>query len=227
MNFDRERNCFYHLRDNLSDQAKAEYELGVGNLIQRYNTAIYENRFIAGGVVEIFTLALMRSVGIEIEAHGARGVGGDLKLHSGEMFSVKGCFTKTSNVILVNTRDDSYTPWTTATLFVVSNYGIIYGDPTMVEDNDLVRVQDNLQIKRRAFVGFASDPSNLIPMRIPLKPPADKEGTNRKASDDVAIQLMKELDMSTLSDLVLSDLTEKSMSNDSTAQLSLNLDENE
>ena len=211
------------MRDNLSNEAKTEYERGVSNLIQRYNTAIYENRFIAGGVVEIFTLALMRSVGIEIEAHGARGVGGDLRLHSGEMFSIKGCFTKTSNVILVNTRDDSYTPWTTATLFVVSNYGIIYGDPTMVGTDDLVRVQDNLQIKRKAFVGFANDPTNLIPMRIPLKPPADKEGTNRKASDDVAIQLMNELELKTLSDLVLSDLTENSTTDDSDQQLSMDI----
>ena len=66
-NFDIERNCFKHLQENLSNKAKAEYETGIKHLIERYNTAIYENRFTVGGVVEVFTLALMRSTGIEIE----------------------------------------------------------------------------------------------------------------------------------------------------------------
>ena len=63
-------------------------------MVQRYNTAIYENRFLAGGVVEVFTLALMRSTGIEIEPCGDVGVGGDLSLPTGEMFSVKGFLRK-------------------------------------------------------------------------------------------------------------------------------------
>ena len=211
------------MKDNLSDKAKAEYELGIAKLLERYNTAIYENRFIAGGVVEIFTLALMRSVEIEIEACGSEGVGGDLILPTGEMFSMKGCFTKSGNVILVNTRDDSRTPWTTATLFLVSGTGIIYGDPSMVDDDDLKRVQDNLQIKRTALTRLARDPSNHIPMSIPFKPPTSEAANSQKASDAVAIQLMKEFDMVTLSDLVLPDLTEKATPNDFDTQLSLNI----
>ena len=57
-------------------ESKSRVRKSLSNLIQRYNTAIYENRFLAGGVVEIFTLALMRSTGIDIEEYGARGVGG-------------------------------------------------------------------------------------------------------------------------------------------------------
>ena len=212
------------MRDNLSNEAKTEYERGVSNLVQRYNTAIYENRFLAGGVVEIFTLALMRSTGIEIEDYGARGVGGDLKLDSGEIISVKSCFTKRRDVILVNTRDDSYTPWTTPTLFILSNIGIVYGDPAMVDaEDDLKRSNDNLSIRHMAVNRLAENALHHIPMRIPFKPPASEAANSQKASDAVAIQLMNELEMNTLSDQVLSDLTNSSTSDDDSGQLSLDI----
>lgn len=197
-NFDIERNCFKHLQENLSNEAKAEYETGIKHLIERYNTAIYENRFTVGGVVEVFTLALMRSTGIEIEGCGSEAQGGDLILPNGRMFSLKSSFTRGGSVILVNTRGDSGTDWETATLFVLSNVGIVYGDPDMAQEDDLNRVSDNLQIKRSALNRFAQDPLNLIPMEIPLKPPTEMADSSMKASDAVARQLMSELNMHTL-----------------------------
>ncbi len=197
-NFHIERNCFKHLKENLSSDAKAEYETGVKHLVERYNTAIYENRFTVGGVVEVFTLALMRSTGIEIEGCGSEAQGGDLVLPNGRMFSLKSSFTRSGSVILVNTRGDSGTDWETATLFVLSNVGIVYGDPAMAQEDDLNRVADNLQIKRTALTRFAEDPSNLIPMEIPLKPPTEMADASMKASDAVARQLMNELNMHTL-----------------------------
>ena len=197
-NFDIERNCFKHLQENLSNEAKAEYETGIKHLIERYNTAIYENRFTVGGVVEVFTLALMRSTGIEIEGCGSEAQGGDLILPSGRMFSLKSSFTRGGSVILVNTRGDSGTDWETATLFVLSDVGIVYGDPDMAQEDDLNRAADNLQIKRTALNRFAQDPLNLIPMEIPLKPPTEMADSSMKASDAVARQLMNELNMHTL-----------------------------
>ena len=201
-NFDIERNCFKHLQENLSNEAKAEYETGIKHLIERYNTAIYENRFTVGGVVEVFTLALMRSTGIEIEGCGSEAQGGDLILPNGRMFSLKSSFTRGGSVILVNTRGDSGTDWETATLFVLSNVGIVYGDPAMAQEDDLNRVADNLQIKRTALNRFAQDPSKLIPMEIPLKPPTEMADSSMKASDAVARQLMRELNMHTLRDQI-------------------------
>ncbi len=197
-NFDIERNCFKHLQENLSNDAKAEYETGIKHLIERYNTAIYENRFTVGGVVEVFTLALMRSTGIEIEGCGSEAQGGDLILPSGRMFSLKSSFTRGGSVILVNTRGDSGTDWETATLFVLSNVGIVYGDPDMAQEDDLNRTADNLQIKRTALNRFAQDPLKLIPMEIPLKPLTEMAISSMKASDAVARQLMNELNMHTL-----------------------------
>ncbi len=197
-NFEIERNCFKHLKENLSREATAEYETGVKHLVERYNTAIYENRFTVGGVVEVFTLALMRSTGIEIEGCGSEAQGGDLILPGGQMFSLKSSFTRSGSVILVNTRGDSGTDWETATLFVLSNVGIVYGDPAMAQEDDLNRVADNLQIKRTALHRFAQDPPNLISMEIPLKPPTEMADASMKASDAVARQLMNELNMHTL-----------------------------
>ena len=195
VNFHIERNCFKYLKENLSSEAKAEYETGVKHLVERYNTAIYENRFTVGGVIEVFTLALMRSTGIEIEGCGSEAHGGDLILPSGRMFSLKSSFTRGGSVILINTRGDSGTDWETATLFVLSNVGIVYGDPAMAEENDLNRAADNLQIKRTALNRLAQDPLNLISMEIPLKPPTEKADSSMKASDAVARQLMNELNM--------------------------------
>ena len=201
-NFEVERNCFKHLQENLSDAAKAEYETGIKHLVERYNTAIYENRFTVGGVVEVFTLALMRSTGIEIEGCGSEAQGGDLVLPSGRMFSLKSSFTRGGSVILINTRGDSGTDWETATLFVLSNVGIVYGDPAMAEEDDLNRLADNLQIKRTTLNRFAQDSSKLIAMNIPFKPPTEMADSSMKASDAVARQLMKELNMHMLRDQI-------------------------
>ena len=198
MDFQEERDCFSHLKASIDNKAKAEYELGVNNLINRYNTAIYENRFTVGGVVEVFTLALMRSTRIKIDDCGSEAHGGDLILPTGKMFSVKSSFTKSGGVILINTRGDSGTKWSTATLFVLSNVGIVYGDPSMVTDDDLKRNRDNLEIRRATLKRFAQDMSNVIPMNIDLKPSADMVAFSSKASHLIARELMKELKLDTL-----------------------------
>ena len=126
-------------KDNLSNKTRQEYEIGIRTLIERYNTTIRENRFVVGGVVEIFTMALLRSTGIEVSAYGAESVAGDLILPDLKMFSVKSSFTSSGSIRLVNTMGDSATNWTTATLFVLANVGIVYGDPLMVVEGDLNR----------------------------------------------------------------------------------------
>ena len=58
-------------------------------------------------------------------------------------------------------------------------------------------------------------------LSIPFKPPKSEVANSQKASDAVAIQLMEEFDLVTLSDLVLPNLTQKAPPNDSDTQLSL------
>lgn len=194
--FHFEKRYFRRFRDKLSSEAKKEYELGLKNLLERYNTTIYENRFLVGGVVEIFTMALLRSTGIEVDSCGSEAVGGDLMLPDGKMFSVKSSFAEGRGAIrLINTMGSSYTAWETATLFILSNVGIVYGDPSMVEDGDLNRKDDVLTINRNAIDRFAEDTSNLIVMNIPFKPPAEEVPYSDKASTAVAKQLMYDLNL--------------------------------
>lgn len=199
MNFNSERRYFRSFKENLSDEARQEYEIGIRTLIQRYNTTIRENRFIVGGVVEIFTMTLLRSTGIEVNAYGAESVAGDLVLPDLKMFSVKSSFTN-SGVRLVNTMGDSQTHWTTATLFVMSNIGIVYGDPLMAIEGDLRRSKDALTLTRSAINRFANDEANLVAMNIPLKPPKELTGRSLRVSASAAKGMMVELDLALLLD---------------------------
>ena len=74
---------------------------------------------------------------------------------------------------------------------------------------DLKRSNDNLSIRHTAVNRLSETPLNRIPMSIPFKPPAGEAADSQKASDAVAIQLMNELEMNTLSDQVLSETLDR------------------
>ena len=44
MNFDSERRCFQQFKNNLTNQAREEYESAIRTLITRYNTSFRANR---------------------------------------------------------------------------------------------------------------------------------------------------------------------------------------
>ena len=54
-----ERKVFDILKERTSGQVRQEYETAIAMLLERYNTTIHENRFVAGGAVEVFTYALL------------------------------------------------------------------------------------------------------------------------------------------------------------------------
>ena len=140
--FSAERRYFQALRGNCPPAALAEYRQAVSITVERYNTTVRENRFIVGGAVEIYTVALMRSAGIDAHGYGAQMDSSDLILPNGKALSVKSQFTKSrSKFKLINTQSN-YTPeWHTATLFIIAGIGIVYGDPAMTEPTHLVRLQ--------------------------------------------------------------------------------------
>ncbi len=78
MSYHQERRVFDRLRADLAPQVKREYEAAFNTLIERYNTTIKENRFITGGALEVFTYALLRSVGIECNLYGSQATHGDI-----------------------------------------------------------------------------------------------------------------------------------------------------
>ena len=90
--FRQERRVFDRLRSDCPVQAKQEYERTIQTLLKRFNTTIHENRFVVGGAVEVFTFALLRTVGIDCTMYGSQATAGDLLLannkksvHPGEL----------------------------------------------------------------------------------------------------------------------------------------------
>ena len=159
----------------------------------RFDTAIYENRFIVGGVVEQLLGASMRAVGCDVDnvAKTSRGV--DLSLPTLDVgFSVKAQFKKGPEIRLVNTMGGSgaSAEWTHATIFVIVGVGIGYADPDLVTSG-LVPRSDVLTLKTSALAEmWATQKGFLIQCDVPAKPV--KSSHTRVASDVVAQDIMIE-----------------------------------
>ncbi len=198
MPFNAERRYFDTLKGSLTLETKTEYEAAISTLINRYNTTIYENRFVVGGAIEVFTLALLRSVGIAANSYGDETAAGDIILPNNLMFSVKSSFTRTGNIRLINKQGGGHRNWSVATLFLISNIGIIYADPDMISSDELVDSTDAIQLKRSTLVRLSEIPDNKIEMNIPLKPPTEQTLFSLKASNAVAQQILSDLGLHNL-----------------------------
>lgn len=194
-----ERESFKHLKQNVDGATLDEYAVAIKTVLERYNTTIYENRFVAGGAVEVFTCALLRSVGLDCKMYADQETAGDLLLPGGRKISVKGLFVGgPANVKLINQlggrgRDRE---WETATLFIVSEVGIVYGDPDMINKEVHVKqVSDGLQLNKSAIEFLASKDRNLISLEIARKPSTRETGFSQKASTAVAQQVMADMEL--------------------------------
>ena len=197
--FNQEKRVFDRLKSDCSEDAKYEYEYVLSILIERYNTTIYENRFIVGGTVEVFTYALLKSVGIECSLYGSQAKSGDIILPNNKKLSVKGTFTgKISDVKLVNQLGGGKRYWDTATLFIISGTGIVYGTPEMVEEEYIKQVSDGVVLKGKALREISQNPNNVFEVDIVPKPPTEMTGFSHKASVAVAKQIMFENKATTL-----------------------------
>lgn len=190
--FEVERKYFKILKKQSPPAAVAEYEDAVRKLLEEYNTTVYENRFIVGGAVEHFTVMLLRSAGIKVTPCGDLTKGGDIMLPEDRLLSIKGCFTSSGSIRLINTMGNTVANWDTATLFIISGMGIIYGDPEMVSEGDLLQNKDALVLKRKAVNRFASDPNNLLQVTIANKKDGKLAHLTRKASNDIARRILKD-----------------------------------
>ncbi len=194
--FMAERRFFDLLRSDCSTEARQEYELGIATVIERYNPTIHENRFVAGGAAEFFTWALLRSVDIDC-AYDAKS--GAILLPENGRLSIKSSFRGPTNVRLINQMGRGKREWKTATLFVISGEGIVYGDPDMVADTHIQPTGDGVTLKRAALRAFIADSENVFPMEIAAKPPADQDGLNHKVSSLVAHGILQEMGSDVLS----------------------------
>lgn len=194
-----ERRAFDWLRDTCPEAARRDYEQAIRTLVERYNTTIYENRFVVGGAVEVFTWALLRSAGIDCTLYGDQAKSGDILLPGDRKLSVKGTFTGgLADVKLVNQLGEGVRPWDTATLFVCSDVGIVFGAPDMVDGVHVKATGDGLILKKAALRALADDPANVVELEIARKPPTVAAGFSLKASTAVARQILREQGLATL-----------------------------
>lgn len=190
----QERRVFDRLRSDCSDEAREEYEDAIATLLRNYNTTIHENRFIAGGAVEVFTYALLRSVGIDCCLYGAQSRLGGILLPNDRKLSIKETFTGgPANVKLMNKQGGGHREWTTATLFVVSSVGLVYGSPDMVDGVYVKDVNDGTELKKAGLQTLIDNPANLFKAKIAQKPPTEMDGFSKKASTTVARQILSDM----------------------------------
>jgi hypothetical protein len=193
MTFEHERQLFADYKSGIEETAVVldEFLAACRAVNLRFDTAIYENRFIVGGVVEQLLGASMRAVGCEVDnvAKISRGV--DLSSPSLDVgFSVKAQFKKGPEIRLVNTMGGSgaNAAWTHATIFVIVGVGIGYADPDLVISG-LVPRSDVLTLKLSALAElWATQTQYLIQCDVPAKPA--KSTQSRVASDVVAQDIM-------------------------------------
>ena len=195
MTFDLERKIFSDFKSGIDKNpvVLAEFLAACNTVNVRFDTAIYENRFIVGGVVEQLLGAAMRAVGCDVDnvAKTSRGV--DLSSPTMNVgFSVKAQFKKGPDIRLVNTMGGSgaTAEWTHSTIFVIVGVGIGYADPELVTTG-LVPRSDVLTLKTSALAEFwATQSGYLIQCDVPAKPTNSTH--TRVASDVVAQDIMVE-----------------------------------
>lgn len=194
----QERRAFDRLKSDCSRETAAEYEEAVRNLVGRYNTTIHENRFIVGGAVEVFTFALLRSVGIPCTLYGDESRSGDILLPNDRKISVKSSFTGISNIKLINQMGEGARYWDTATLFVVAGVGIVFGTADMVDDSTIRSTGDGVELRKPGLQHLVDQDANVFHMDIAYKPPTETTGFSEKASTAVARQILADLGSSNL-----------------------------
>lgn len=197
--YKQEQRVFRRLKKDCTENAKQQYEQAVSEVLGSYNTTIYENRFVVGGAVEVFTYALLRTVGIDCSLYGDQATSGDILLPNGRILSVKGTFTGgPSNIKLVNKLGGGHRPWTAATLFVVSGVGIVFGAPDMVAPEHVRDVKDGTELSKAGLQTLINNPANVLGMRIATKPPTEVTGFSQKASTAVALKVLSDLNLDIL-----------------------------
>ncbi|MCS7152305.1 MAG: hypothetical protein NZ928_08025 [Endomicrobia bacterium] len=178
-----------------------EFLDAIKNLLSLYDTKIYENRFIVGGVVEFIILASFNALNFNAIHIGKENERFDIQVkykNFSIQYSVKSTFTK-SDIRLINVLGESTkTKWEEPTIFVIPHCGVAYADITLIDKNSLIRQADVLVIKRKSLENlFNSQPELIIKMEIPFKEEIATTG-QKIASEDIAKELLKKYKKLTL-----------------------------
>lgn len=193
--FEREREFFREYREALlaDNDLQEQMELAWRELHARYDTAIRENRFIAGGVSEQIIGSSARALGLPVDNAGKRNQAHDLQLPDGGELSVKSVFASGKGAIrLINTQGRGTSPrWKTATIFPMANTGIGYADPDLLPDKCVVN-GGALELSGAELKAFwVANPEWLAAVAVP--PKKKDPSASRVASDAIAMDIFQDV----------------------------------
>lgn len=183
------------LEDNI---LKTEFLDAIKKLLSLYDTKIYENRFIVGGVVEFIILASFKGLNFQGKHIGKENERFDIEIfynNCSAKFSIKSVFIKSESIRLINVLGESIkSKWDEPTIFILPHCGIGYADATLINRNKCTRrTKDAILIKRKCLEDlFKIVPEFFIPLKeIPYKNDIIIE--NKKlASENIAVELLKD-----------------------------------
>ena len=94
--------------------------------------------------------------------------------------------------------------WTTATLFVISDTGIIFGAPDMVRPEHIKATGDGKELTDKGLKALAENPGNVFQVEIARKPPTEMARSSHRASMPLAREILRETKAQILSSALLS-----------------------
>ena len=189
--FKESRSLFKEIKEKIESSKDKpniiEFEKAIQKLVNEYNTANRENRFVVGGALEILFCALLKS--LNFQCKWLKEARYDIEIN-GIKFSLKSNFTGSGDIRLVNILGDERAVWEEPTLFFISGIGICYADPLM--NLETKHTSDALTIKLKDLKNlFENNRGLVISISIPRKP-RNSEAI-KIASYDVAKSILEEI----------------------------------
>jgi hypothetical protein len=189
--FKEARSLFKEIKEKIESSKNnpniIEFEKAIQKLVNEYNTANRENRFVVGGALEILFCALLKS--LNFQCKWLKEARYDIEVN-GIKFSLKSNFTGSGDIRLVNILGDERAVWQEPTLFFISGIGICYADPSM--NLETKHTSDALTIKLKYLKNlFENNRDLVISISIPRKP--QNSEAIKIASYDVAKSILEEI----------------------------------
>lgn len=198
--YEMERRWFTVFRDGMMkfSTVRREMEGAIEEVFHYYDTAIRENRFIVGGVIEYIVGAAMRACGAPVRHRGAIAHDADLMFDDAECgYSIKSLLKSTSTrLVNVLGASPSLDRWHIGTMFLSSGVGVVYADPALpwwqhnLERCVQVR-SDALELRKQYIDEFAHEhPEWVVPCQLPATDTQPRARPARTVSGDVAAQIL-------------------------------------
>jgi len=191
--FAAERWAFAQLKQKIEhdDKLRQEVEYTLAQLLERFATSVRENRFVVGGALEVILTAALRAAGVAAEDVGISEERIDIRIPNGG-FSVKGHFSGTGNIRLINVLGDStQAEWSEGTLFVLHGMGIGYSDPELLGAGATKREKDAIVLRYNQLKQFLeTNPAYLISLKVPQATKEEKQ--SEPASRAVAREILRD-----------------------------------